>query len=420
MKSEVFSEYLCLSQSADMCNDGFTITGQHGHCIIGRLVRHGRLWFAKGYNSSTDITEAQLRLKKEFEILMMLNYPDIVKAGWIEINETVGTLLVLEYIDGKTLSEFITNANKLERRLIAESLIKAVAYMHRQGVMHLDLKPENILVIGTGRNLRIKIIDFGMAQTTSSVIFNNPGGTPGFSDPMQFAANYEPSPVSDVYAVGRLLDFIQAGYIYKKITKKAVSNSLIDRPADGGALLSLRDKYRRIHKLALILPPVLLLISAIYIVSFSFITKDNNSAAPISQSQINAATTKVDSTGAKSASEHRITHATATISKPSTPQTSKATEYEQLKAAWLKQLEKEADKMTAIARDRNIPAEQRRSILEQMNDSLLYATMDYFRPYVSSFTKEQQLSHPMSWCTYYEPEFQSARSRMSAAYFEIQ
>lgn len=56
-------------------------------------------------------------------------------------------------------------------RLAAESMLEALAYMHKLGIVHRDVKPENVLYLRQGNEIDMKLCDFGLSQKLST-----PGG----------------------------------------------------------------------------------------------------------------------------------------------------------------------------------------------------------------------------------------------------
>jgi serine/threonine-protein kinase len=105
--------------------------------------------------------EARERLLREARALSKLEHPNICRIhDYIESADV--DLLVLEYIDGRTLHEAMYEKMPRSEKLriaiaIAEVLIKA----HRAGIVHRDLKPENVMLTRTGE---VKVLDFGLAR----------------------------------------------------------------------------------------------------------------------------------------------------------------------------------------------------------------------------------------------------------------
>ena len=103
------------------------------------------------------------RFDLERKILSRLNHPHITRIYDGGITEQGLPYIVMEYIDGKPLMEYITD-NKLgvdERIELFLDMASAVSYAHQNFIMHCDLKPANILVTNHGI---VKVIDFGIAK----------------------------------------------------------------------------------------------------------------------------------------------------------------------------------------------------------------------------------------------------------------
>ena len=107
------------------------------------------------------------RFKQEAELLCSLDHPGIVKfLNYVETAD--GVYLIMEYVKGITLEDFINKKNGLivEKKaypFICE-ILDAFAYAHSKGIVHRDIKPSNIIIQDDGH---IKIMDFGIAQIVS-------------------------------------------------------------------------------------------------------------------------------------------------------------------------------------------------------------------------------------------------------------
>ncbi len=120
--------------------------------------------------------------------------------------------LVMEYLDGQTLSERIRQGAlpASEAIEIARQVAVILAQVHKSGVVHRDLKPDNIFLVRDGEGaLQVKVFDFGCArfmverteivsQTTTGRIL----GTPTHMAPEQCRASAEVDHRSDIYALG--------------------------------------------------------------------------------------------------------------------------------------------------------------------------------------------------------------------------
>ena len=114
--------------------------------------------------------------------------------------------LVMEYLDGISLKEYLKQMGKLSVKdslFIADSVIEALREMHTAGILHRDIGPGNIFLCGK----TVKIIDFGAARLSSedreltrSIVL-----TPGFAPPEQYQTKSKQGPWTDIYALSATL-----------------------------------------------------------------------------------------------------------------------------------------------------------------------------------------------------------------------
>ncbi len=105
--------------------------------------------------------EARERMLREARALSKLDHPNICRIhDYIESNDV--DILVLEYIDGRTLFDFLTrDVTRAERLRIALAIADVLVAAHREGIIHRDLKPENVMITRTGE---VKVLDFGLVR----------------------------------------------------------------------------------------------------------------------------------------------------------------------------------------------------------------------------------------------------------------
>ncbi|HEX6639636.1 MAG TPA: serine/threonine-protein kinase, partial [Thermoanaerobaculia bacterium] len=105
--------------------------------------------------------EARERLLREARALSRLDHPNICRIhDYIETRDV--DLLVLEYIDGKTLDDAMRERTTHHEKLrIAISIADVMVQAHRAGIVHRDLKPENVMLTKSGE---VKVLDFGLAR----------------------------------------------------------------------------------------------------------------------------------------------------------------------------------------------------------------------------------------------------------------
>lgn len=154
------------------------------------------------------------RFRMERQILARLSHPNITRLIDGGIAGDGVPFLVTEFVDGIPLDEYVrTKSPSLQERLrLFEAICSAVAFAHRNLIVHGDLKPHNILVNAEGQP---KLLDFGIArlidpESSSAGEMTLEALTPAWASPEQLRG--EPlSPSSDAYSLGRLMYFLLTG-----------------------------------------------------------------------------------------------------------------------------------------------------------------------------------------------------------------
>lgn len=177
------------------------------YCLC-KVKRYGKWYFLKGLQPvNRDLTQFREYLKKEFELEIRLDHPNVVRAVSWENDERFGSCFLMEFVDGLTLDEFLkTNPSAKIRKKIALEILSAMSYFHSLQVIHRDLKPLNILITRKGNN--VKIIDFGLSDSDAYAIFKQPAGTDGYAAPEQITSGAETDQRSDIYAFGKILQLL--------------------------------------------------------------------------------------------------------------------------------------------------------------------------------------------------------------------
>ena len=173
------------------------------------------------------------RFRREAQSAANLNHPNI--ASIYDYGDDGGTyFIVMEYIDGKPLSDIIEAEAPLmpERAAeVASDVARALERAHASGLVHRDIKPGNIMMESNGQT---KVTDFGIARALTAdgeATMTQTGmviGTASYLSPEQAQGN-PVDPRSDVYALGCVL--------YEMLTGSA--------PFTGDSPLSIAYKHVR-------------------------------------------------------------------------------------------------------------------------------------------------------------------------------
>ncbi len=147
------------------------------------------------------------RLKLEALAIARINHENIVNV-YSFVNKDENNYIVMEYIEGDTLSDFIDKNPINNPELILAiflKILKGIGYTHQKNIIHRDIKPENIMISKDGK---IKIMDFGIASiigevhnltTTGSIM-----GSPMFMSP-EHLTDEKIDKQSDIFSLGIIL-----------------------------------------------------------------------------------------------------------------------------------------------------------------------------------------------------------------------
>jgi|GEM_PF-1525137 len=158
-------------------------------------------------------SDAHLK-KLEAEALQMakLSHPNVamVLDHFVEDNYYY---LVVEYIEGKTLSQIYEERGVLEESEVvkwARDICDVVSYLHRKGAIHRDISPDNVMFTEEGH---IKLVDFGTMRGLREIAAGKASkeGKFGFTPPEQWQG--KPVPQSDIFAIGATIYYLLTGYL---------------------------------------------------------------------------------------------------------------------------------------------------------------------------------------------------------------
>ena len=146
---------------------------------------------------------ARARFAREARALARVNDPHVVTVFDIVVDDG-RPFLVMEFVDGMTLSELIHRDGRIDPARvvsIAEDICSGLAAVHACGIVHRDMKPSNVFLTASGA---VKIGDFGIASVASDVTVTRAGevfGSAPYVSPEQVTGD----PVdarADLYALG--------------------------------------------------------------------------------------------------------------------------------------------------------------------------------------------------------------------------
>jgi serine/threonine protein kinase len=193
-------------------------TGGFGSVYKVRHLMLNKTLALKTLHPVTKTDTTVLRLKRESIAVAKLDHPNIVHAMDFGLIDGAIPFILMEYVEGLTLSESLRGRPPLpvdEAMKMFIPLCEALAYAHDQGVIHRDIKPANIMLSLDERDqLRLipKIVDFGIAKLTFGedavgMTLTRTGdvfGTPLYMSPEQCAGT-SVDHRADIYSLGCVL-----------------------------------------------------------------------------------------------------------------------------------------------------------------------------------------------------------------------
>ncbi len=171
-------------------------------CVDARLARPVAVKVVKDADGLPAAEREQYlaRFRQEAQAAGRLSHPDVV-----QVYDVGPSYLVMEFVDGRPLSEVIRSGPALTVGEIGAIVLRvgdALDYAHRQGIVHRDVKPANIMRLEDGLG-GVKVMDFGVARLPSSTLtaFGTVVGSVRYMAPEQMLGR-KVDGLADVFSLG--------------------------------------------------------------------------------------------------------------------------------------------------------------------------------------------------------------------------
>ncbi|HEY9755695.1 MAG TPA: protein kinase, partial [Oculatellaceae cyanobacterium] len=176
------------------------------HIVLDKLVA------IKTIHSNLYTPAAVQRFQIEGKAASSLSHPNIVAVYDFGVTQFGQPYMVMEYVNGRTLSDLLRLEGGLSSKKFLEvfsQVCSALAHAHRKSIVHRDLKPGNIMLVSQGHSEEsVRIMDFGIAKiltegdsTPSLTKTGETIGSPLYMSPEQ-ARSLKTDYRSDLYSLG--------------------------------------------------------------------------------------------------------------------------------------------------------------------------------------------------------------------------
>lgn len=151
----------------------------------------------------------------EAQMYLYMQHPNIPKlVDFIELNDTEQLFIIMEFIEGKSLENYIYREIGLipEQKALPMFLeiLDTVGYLHKNDVLHLDIKSNNVMIQPDGK---LKLIDLGIASRMTDASASSTGfGTPAYMPPEQSGMGIV-GKYTDIFALGIMLFEMLTGHL---------------------------------------------------------------------------------------------------------------------------------------------------------------------------------------------------------------
>lgn len=193
-----------------------------------RICKDGKYYIFK--TSKSNKKHIRQLLKREYEIGKECSHPNIVSMVSYKEIPSVGDGIIMEYIEGRTLTEFLKESPTLSLRCkIFSELLSAIIYIHQKGLVHNDIKPDNIIVTKNGNSL--KLLDFGLSDSDAHYALHTLGCSSRYASPELLKHEERVDVRSDIYSIGCVMKEI-FGNKYSHISHRCLKEDKESRYRD--------------------------------------------------------------------------------------------------------------------------------------------------------------------------------------------
>lgn len=281
-----------------------------GVYLFVKTTRDGATVMLKALKSEyKDKSQYQTLLRKEFETVSKLDHANIVKEIELIDDPKYGKAIVEEYVDGRSLSDYLKENHSVEEKLnIVRQIASAVGYANQRNIQHRNLKASNVLIAKQGD--QVKVIDFRMPFSDDLHV--------GYSSMAHVSPELKDGTVAidaraDVYSLGVLMKQMGLPEDYNGLIDKCCSYNRGDRYMDMDSMVADLDggsgSVPSTKRMTVLAAVVVVLI--VVVVAFFALQHKNGERQAAAQEQTDSTATQQDQQAAQSQSADTAQQAVA-------------------------------------------------------------------------------------------------------------
>ena len=198
--------------------------GSYANVFKYKDTFYNRFFILKRAKKGLDSKELA-RFRREYDVMRTLSSPYVVE---VYNYNSAKNEYIMEYMD-YTLDGYIAAHNStltiIQRKGIAQQILRAFDYLHSKGHLHRDISPKNILIKEYDDTLVVKLSDFGLVKIPDSTLTTVNTEFKGyFNDPALVVEGFNTyGIVHETYALTRVIYFVMTG---KTNTEKITNQNL--------------------------------------------------------------------------------------------------------------------------------------------------------------------------------------------------
>ena len=191
------------------------------------------------------------RVRESFRKVHALNHQWICPTYGLEDGGHLGYYLVMKYLEGETLDQYVARKDPKREGLPLDQVIAilsrvaiALDYAHLNKVIHRDIKPANIFLIKVAGKMHIQLIDFGLVDEIRSTLSRvsqiqfDISGTRPYMSPEQWRGRTQ-SAATDQYALGVVAYELLAGRLpFMSSDFKIMENAVLNMMPESIPMIS--------------------------------------------------------------------------------------------------------------------------------------------------------------------------------------